>query len=218
MLDWLKGFATLSRGVPGDDLGSFASGLGTGGYVLYGLARALSPEVCVEIGSARGLSACLIGRALKENGKGKLYAIDPHEPTRWNDGSSVESLPLMEANLARFGVRQQVEIVRDYSFKVAKTWKRPIDLLFIDGDHSYEGVKADWDAFSPHVSKFGVVVFHDTTWEFHRDSEWYRSDMGVPSFVEELRVSGYQVITIDQHCGISMVQPVRGGVPLLPQN
>ena len=35
------------------------------------------------------------------------------------------------------------------------------DLLFIDGDHSYKGVKKDWEMYSPLVKKGGLVVFHD---------------------------------------------------------
>ena len=56
----------LLEGIP------FASGLGDSVWVLYGLARSLKPEVCVEIGSSRGKSACYVGLALEENGKGKL--------------------------------------------------------------------------------------------------------------------------------------------------
>jgi predicted O-methyltransferase YrrM len=37
----------------------------------------------------------------------------------------------------------------------------PIDLLFIDGDHTYEGVKADWEMYSPLVRPGGMIVFHD---------------------------------------------------------
>jgi len=36
-----------------------------------------------------------------------------------------------------------------------------VDFLFIDGDHSFQGVKEDWIAYSPLVRKGGVVVFHD---------------------------------------------------------
>jgi cephalosporin hydroxylase len=40
---------------------------------------------------------------------------------------------------------------------------RPIDFLFIDGDHTYGGVKSDWEMYSPLVRKGGGVVgFHDT--------------------------------------------------------
>ena len=38
---------------------------------------------------------------------------------------------------------------------------RQVDLLFIDGDHTYEGVKQDWEMYSPLVSPGGIVVFHD---------------------------------------------------------
>ncbi len=36
-----------------------------------------------------------------------------------------------------------------------------LDLLFIDGDHTYEGVKKDFDMYSPLVKKGGIVAFHD---------------------------------------------------------
>jgi predicted O-methyltransferase YrrM len=38
---------------------------------------------------------------------------------------------------------------------------RQIDLLFIDGDHTYEGVKKDWEMYSPLVRSGGLIVFHD---------------------------------------------------------
>src|SRR4051794_34815564 len=63
----------------------FESGIGNAGHVLYGLVRSMRPDVCVEIGSQRGKSACYIGMALKENRRGCLYAVDPHFPNAWND-------------------------------------------------------------------------------------------------------------------------------------
>jgi hypothetical protein len=74
--------------------------------------------------------------------------------------------------------------------------------------------KSDWNTFSRHTSQFGLVVFHDTTWDLKRDPRWYRADMGVPRFVEELRQQGFPVVTIDRDCGVSIVQPTRGGVSL----
>ena len=38
---------------------------------------------------------------------------------------------------------------------------REIDFLFIDGDHTYEGVKRDFEVFSPLVKKSGLIAFHD---------------------------------------------------------
>lgn len=38
---------------------------------------------------------------------------------------------------------------------------RPIDFLFIDGDHGYDGVKADFELYSPLVRPGGIIAFHD---------------------------------------------------------
>lgn len=193
----------------------FKSGLGDSAWLLYGLTRSIKPEICVEIGSARGKSACFVGLALKQNGGGKLYAIDPHTGTEWNDTDSVKTLPIMQRNLQAIGATDVVEIVQKTSQDAVVGWNLPIDLLFIDGDHSYDGAKRDWDLFSPFVSKFGVVVFHDTIWDIRPDPKWARADMGVPRFVDDLRNQGYQVLTIDRDFGVSLVQPTKGGLPLV---
>ena len=193
---------------------NFGSGLGEGAWLLFGLVHAMRPTVCVEIGSARGQSACYIGMALKRMNHGHLYAIDPHETTAWNDVDPGDTYAELRRNLRAAGVDGRVTIVRSYSSDAAKDWTLPIDLLFIDGDHSYDGVRRDWDLFAHHVREFGLVVFHDTLWERRPDPNWRREDMGVPRFVDDLRRRGFPVITFDQHYGISAVQPVIGGVPL----
>jgi predicted O-methyltransferase YrrM len=196
---------------------NFNSGLGDSAWLLYGLCRSLKPAVAVEIGSARGKSACYIGMALKENGSGKLYAVDPHASTGWNDSNSVETFEIMQAHLRQLGVEKQVTIVRETSRAALPRVPASIDLLFIDGDHSYDGVSADWEMFTPRMSEFGVVVFHDTLWDLRPDERWSRPDMGVPRFVEDLRAKGYPVLTIDRDFGVSIVQPRLAGVPLAPQ-
>jgi predicted O-methyltransferase YrrM len=192
----------------------FNSGLGDSAWLLYGLARSIKPEVCVEIGSARGKSACFIGMALRENGLGKLYAIDPHTQTNWNDANSVDTIQAITRNVNDLGLKDYVEIVRTTSDEAARRWHLPIDLLFIDGDHSYEGVRRDWEAFSRFLTEFGVAVFHDTLWDLNPDPAYYRPDMGVPRLVDELRQEGRPVITINRDYGVSLVQGVKSGVPL----
>jgi predicted O-methyltransferase YrrM len=211
-----NGWIAVRKGLAYSELESinFQSGLGDSAYLLYGLVRSAKPKVVVEIGSARGRSACFMGMALKENGTGRLYAIDPHTRTKWNDEDSVETYDLLADNVRRLRLQEQIVILRDTSDNVASTWNLPIDTLFIDGDHSYEGVKRDWKLFSPFVNPFGEVVFHDTLWDLRPDPKYARADMGVPRFVEELRGEGYPVITLDRNFGVSLVQPVRSGVSL----
>jgi len=196
----------------------FNSGLGDSANLLYGLVRSMKPATCVEIGSARGKSACYIGTALAENGRGRLYAIDPHRSTDWNDAESADTLETLRTNVTALGLSDYVTIVRSTSAEAAQGWQMPIDLLFIDGDHSYEGVKCDWDLFVPYVQPFGIVVFHDTAWEIAEHRVQARADMGVPRFVDELRDSGYPVITIDRDYGVSLIQPTLGGRALRLQH
>lgn len=51
--------------------------------------------------------------------------------------------------------------IQGNSQEVAKNWTKKISVLFIDGDHSYEGCKADIDSWYPHMKKHGVMLFHD---------------------------------------------------------
>lgn len=55
------------------------------------------------------------------------------------------------------------------------------DFAFIDGDHTYEGVRTDWLLWSPLVRPGGIVAFHDT-WPNHD-----RHEPGVVRWVDELR-------------------------------
>jgi len=49
----------------------------------------------------------------------------------------------------------------DFSASVAERWTLPVDLVFIDGDHSELGVLKDWELWHPFVVEGGHVLFHD---------------------------------------------------------
>jgi len=62
---------------------------------------------------------------LEGNGQGKLYAIDPHAPTNWNDSESVETFAILQQNLQTLGLNDVVEIVRKTSDQAPIGWKLP---------------------------------------------------------------------------------------------
>jgi len=137
---------------------------------LYILAKSLKPcSTIVEIGSFMGRStACL---ALGSPNETKIYAIDTFQGNSKDfysgrqfkgDGFYKKFL----SNIASVGKSKMVEPIAGFSSDVGKTWRKPIDLLFIDGSHLYEDVKSDFELFYPWVKKGGMVVFHDVSPKF----------------------------------------------------
>jgi hypothetical protein len=64
-------------------------------------------------------------------------------------------------NMLWLGVVEDVRLVNLSSEVVSKGWKRPIGLLWLDGDHTVEGVRRDFEAWAPFLEPGGVVAFHD---------------------------------------------------------
>jgi len=137
------------------------------GYLLDGQERWLfdaayalpSPANIVEIGSFKGRSTCCLAFGCRGTGK-RVFSVDSFNgndidfPTR-------NFFPEFSANINRCGLSQHVEPVIGISDKIARTWTKPIHLLFIDGSHVYEDVLADFNGFFPHVVPGGIVAFHD---------------------------------------------------------
>jgi predicted O-methyltransferase YrrM len=123
---------------------------------------ARTPRVVVEIGTgAGGMLYCLSQLAHRE---ALLVSIDfPDGP--YGEGQDEEECQLF----ATFtGSRQRLAFIRDRSFHYSTKQDlarlldgREIDLLFIDGDHSYAGAKSDFEMYGSFVAPGGLIAFHD---------------------------------------------------------
>ena len=116
----------------------------------------------VEIGVYEGSSALVLVERLPRDGV--LHLIDPFVDSRglragWR-GTAWATRRVVDRAVRRRGgptVRWHVERSQDAGAR----WNEPVDLVFIDGDHSLETCRSDWDQFSRWVAPGGVVVFHD---------------------------------------------------------
>jgi predicted O-methyltransferase YrrM len=130
---------------------------------LYRLSR--SARRVLEIGSYLGASASCFAAAMSASGTdGKVLCVDT-----WGNETMPEGLRDTYAEFCRNTAvyARFIVPVRGLSAAVAdqvKAETESVDLLFIDGDHSYESVLADWQAYSGMLKPGSVVVFHDWDW------------------------------------------------------
>jgi predicted O-methyltransferase YrrM len=115
----------------------------------------------VEIGVYEGSSALVLCAALPMDST--LHLIDPFTGNAllpgWRGVEGATRRVVARATRARGGpaIRWHVEL----SEQTAAGWEGPVDLVFIDGDHTEAGCRLDWDSWSPFVTPGGVVAFHD---------------------------------------------------------
>ncbi len=127
---------------------------------LYWLAAQV-PErgLALEIGSFKGKSSCFVAAGLPVNAK--LICVDTWQNDAMPYDSQTDVLPEFLNNTKKY--RERIEVNRGRSLDVASRWSRPLDFLFIDGDHSYEGCSADLRAWLPFVKSGGWIAFHDSS-------------------------------------------------------
>lgn len=129
----------------------------------------------VEVGSWMGEYAESI---LKITNPEKLYLVDPwtahksnytYKDSMWEIKTQEEMDEKYEGVLRRFNDRPEVKVIRKTSVEAAKDFEDDsIDFVYIDGDHSYESVVQDFDAWFPKV-KVGGKIFGD---DYHISSDW----------------------------------------------
>ena len=145
------------------------------GIALYEEVKRVSENnFCVEIGSYCGKSTCFIGQACKEN-KSKLITIDHHKGSEEQQLGElyfdaevydeklgrVNTLPLLEKNLAKFDLEEVVKPLVMDSISASKIVENNADLIFIDGSHTFESAESDYELWKNKIKKDGTLAIHD---------------------------------------------------------
>ena len=122
----------------------------------------LRPKTILEIGTSNGGTLFLFARVAAPDAL--ILSIDlPH-------GEFGGGYPPWRGHLYRSFAsrRQRIQLLRADSHELetleatrAALEGRPIDVLFIDGDHAYDGVKGDFEMYGPLVRDGGMIAFHD---------------------------------------------------------
>jgi len=131
--------------------------------LLFRLAAQADGSGCiVEVGSFRGRSTTALAQGARSS---PVFAIEPHEPFTGELGGKFgpqDRAAFFRTMLKSKGY-ERVRLVNLSSAIVTPGWCQPVALLWIDGDHSHEGVRNDWNAWKPHLAPRAVVAFDDST-------------------------------------------------------
>ena len=145
------------------------------GLFLYELTKKYClKNFAVEVGSYCGKSACYIGQACKEN-KTYLMTIDHHrgseeqqygeeyfDPDEYNyDKEIVDTLPTLLKNIQKFRFEEVILPVVNSSELASKEIENNIDLVFIDGSHTFESARKDYVSWKNKIRIGGILAIHD---------------------------------------------------------
>lgn len=124
----------------------------------------------IEIGVYQGASLLSIADILKNN-KTKVYAIDPWELNSEEIGYQYQNKEFMTKSRKLFeSINQKyklgIEIIQDMSQYCSGRFKdNSIDMVFLDGDHTFITVLKELELYWPKVKKGGMIAGDDYTWE-----------------------------------------------------
>ncbi len=126
-----------------------------------------SGQLIVEVGAFKGKSTCYLAAGAKAGGGALVYSIDLWERSPWPEYSDPEVRKAWDENIGHLGLIGQAIAVPTDTAEAASQIIGDIGLLFIDSDHSYEGVCRDIEVWAGKVALDGVMVFHDAA-----SSQW----------------------------------------------
>lgn len=159
--------------------------------VLVQLVKLLRPDTYVELGVKRGYTFNAVAPHV-----GRAVAVDLC--TKW-----VTRLT-------------NVEMYQSTTDDFAQWWKIPIDVLFIDADHSYEQVKKDFDNFAPLVVEgTGLIFLHDThpMFDYMLAPNWSGTAWKMAYQIRtDANYKDFEIVTIPgPFAGISIVRKIAAG-------
>jgi len=128
----------------------------------------------VEIGTYCGKSTIYLAAAARDRGQ-FVVTVDHHRGSEehqpgweYHDAGLVEprtgridTLPHFRATLAGTGLEDHVIAIVGASADVARLWRTPLGMVFIDGGHTDAAAQADYAGWAPWVARGGALAIHD---------------------------------------------------------
>ena len=180
--DYIRKYITNNDGIPVPyrwTHGATNENMGDG-LVVYALVQNMRAKNCVCIGTGGGFIPRIMTQARVDLFKQGIF--EGNNDFNWGDIGATYLVDAcngiggpndLENEESFYRKEFQPRFIKDtsenayYNFFVIQDIK--IDILFIDGDHSYEGVKKDFDLYSNILSENGIIIIHDTDLEYEKN-------------------------------------------------
>lgn len=169
----------------------------------YDLVAAIRPQLVVELGVYNGLSFFTFCQSMIENDiDGVAYAVDCWEGDEHTEAYD-ETIFNDVQQYAREHYRGITYLLRMYFNEALRHFEEnSIDLLHIDGLHTYEAVKEDFTNWYPKVKPGGIILFHDVMARL--------KDFGAWKFFEELETEHDEIFKFNHGFGLGVLRKPGG--------
>ena len=203
------------------------------GLLVYSIIQHMRAKVCVCIGIGGGFIPRIMTQARMDLWEQKIF--EGNNDKNWGDIGATYVVDACNGIGGKSDIEDESSLFRSafhprfiketsekayYDFFVKQDIK--IDILFIDGDHSYEGVKLDFDLYSTILSDKGIIMIHDTDESYENElivsedskKHWDKFD-GPAKLIKELGDSkDWNIINLFNH-KILPTKPSSTGITLL---
>jgi predicted O-methyltransferase YrrM len=157
-------------------------------YILYYISKIIKAKTAIEVGIYRGAGSLHLAQAISENGGGELHLVELSSDYMTDVQSKIKKSNLKINVISHCGRSDDKQILSDLP---------KADIIFLDADHTYNGVKPDFDNYWPLLKNGGVLLIHDTVmWP------------GTRKLANELFTHGYPITTLATNggAGISILR------------
>lgn len=177
------------------------------GLLHYAFLRNIRPKRILCIGSRRGFIPAICALACKSNDLGRVDFVDAGYGEKdvgknWS-GVGFWKTNNAKAHFQKLGITPWVTTYVMTSRHFANRMKKNVyDYIYIDGDHSYKGVKTDYQLFWPRLRAGGFMVFHDVIAQGVLDGGIF----GVHRFWKEIQHEHTVLFPFPSSSGLGIIQ------------
>ena len=172
-----------------DKCGAFFRANYERGILIYSLVKKYEVESFLEIGFGRGYGTLCAAMAMSEMGKGTVTTVDPAF-----DQTHIETLQQIYPK--EWFTRIKFVPNASVDYYAALENDQDFDFVYIDGDHTYEGTKLDWENTKNRFNKF--LLFDDYHLPSKKNDGSYSSDIECAKLIDEIEDETKQLIIMDR--------------------